>query len=248
MRQIFSGIAILGLVVLAFAGPALSADGFEPIAGRTEVKQIEGQQVMLPIMPELRIITEGGVNTVDLRVRIGLGDLQAKAPAILEAAVARKSNSTVELSLPRIDPPVVEAGALKIRGALKASNDDLFIEITETADFVLALTPRHDATSVAVIGTLEHFDLGNSILDGVGGGEQLLEGLAGNAIQRGLNDDDALFRIPDAIGDFGFTLTEVVLADIGNGVGELSATATAQLDGAALTRLLSTVATSFAKP
>lgn len=243
-RGLLVGLAAL-LVTAAVSQFAL-AQNFEPLPGRTETRVIEGQEIRLKISPEIKVTTEGGKNRLDLRVRIGLGDLQAKAVGILNSMIARQGGSGVDWSFPALAAPVAADGALKISGSIRAEKRLLGIRTRETANFLLALRPQHTSTTIIVAGALEHFDLGNSLLGDVGM-EGFLRDFVAAEISKALSAEDAMFMLPEELRVFGFTIIEVNLVDIGNGVAEIAALATTELDGPELTKALATLATVLSK-
>ena len=236
-------VAAIGLLA---AVPRLAvAQGFEPLPSSTELKTIENQEVRLEIRPEIRITTAGNKNTVDLKVHVDLSDLQAKSTNILNAMIARQNTGGLEWSFPTLGVPIAVDGTLQIAGEVRVKGELLGIEATETATFVLALTPQHTETMISVVANLVHFDLGDSVLGDIGI-ESFLRDLVAAELGNALSDDDAVLALPDKLMEFGFTIIDAAVIDVG-GNAELVATATTELDGPQLTRALAALANGLQK-
>jgi hypothetical protein len=177
--------SMLGVLLAAL----VLAQNYEALPFWIETRFIEGQEVRVDITPEFRIVSLGATSRVDLRVSIGLADLQAKAPMILQALSARQSSSEIRFSFPRIDQPVTRNGAVWIAGRIRIeARDPLFgAPIVETVNLTVALRPVLTAVSVAVTADLAGFDLGGGLM-GVFGVEALLRGLVEHELRRSLND------------------------------------------------------------
>jgi hypothetical protein len=231
---------VIGLVAMVLPQVAL-AQGFEPLPGRTETTIIEGQQVNLGITPEIKVTTAGDKNRLDLRVRISLVDLQAKAASILNSMVAQQSDG-VRWSFPQLAAPVAADGALNITGTVRAETEAFGLAVQETANFVLALRPLHTATMITVAAELEHLEVGRSVLGDLGL-EGLLRDLVAEELSNALSGEGALFTLPEELLVFGFTIVDVAVVDTGSGEAELVALAATELDGPQLARALATLAT-----
>ncbi|MCW5697463.1 MAG: hypothetical protein KIS96_12120 [Bauldia sp.] len=242
-RTILRSLCIVAPLVLA-AMPAAGQD-FIALPAASTTFPIEGEAVRIDIAADYRILPLGAANQVDLRVRLGLGDLQARAPAILTALAARRVDA-VSFSFPRLDPPQAGDGAIWLTGLLRIRTaDPLFgAPVDGVAAFRLALRPEATATSVGVAADLTYFDLGNALMEALGVEAALAEFVEGE-LRRGFAEVEAVFTMPPELVALGVAINAVSVVDIGGGVPGLYASASAILDGAQLMTAIIQLTTAF---
>lgn len=236
------GAAVVASVAVM---PAVAQD-FVALPAWSHVDVVEGQDVRIDIAPDYRIVPlGGGPSQVEMRVRIGLGDLQARAPAIL-AALATRAAGTVQFGFPRIEPPLAGDGAIWVTGLVRIqTRDPLFgAPVDATAQFRLALRPDATPTSVAVTADLAGFELGSELLD-VLGVEAALRDVVEGELQRGLAEADAVFTLPPELVGYGIAINAVSVVDVGGGVPGILATASAVLDASQLMTAIIDLTTSL---
>lgn len=226
-------VGALALAAMTFVAPATAQD-FVALPAWSETRQIEGIDVRIDVGPDYRITPFGTASLIEIRVRIGLADLQAKAPAILTALAARHAGQAARFSFPRLDQPVLANGALWVSGVVRVeTRDPLFGgPIVETAQFTIAFRPEVSGASVGVGAHLTAFDMGGGLMGALGVEAMLRDFLEGE-IRRGLAESAAFFDLPATLQAYGITMGTVELVSF-DGLPGLVATASATLDGGQL--------------
>jgi len=232
---------------LAISLSAASAQPLDWIAlkPRSEVINLRGQSVTIIIRPEARIQATNVGWKLELRAFAGLGDLQAKAPAMLAALAAGKTSCTDRWSFPSLQPIAVSGGKLMISGEIRfekwACEKILGQEVKtrlfqETAGFGIAVFPAFDATEVRLQADLERFDLGQSLLDDLDLDDELVA-LLERELASALSGDSARLGFPEEVRALNPTFTQAEIRD-GGSEAVLFAAAEAPLSLAAVAEVM----------
>ncbi|MGE0458915.1 MAG: hypothetical protein AB7O56_12015 [Bauldia sp.] len=234
MRRRIRLVGLAALAALALPGPSARAQDFVTITTLAETIQIEDVAVRIDVATDYRIVPIGAASVVEVRLRIGLADVQAKAAAILTALAARQSGGTIGVSFPRLDPPVAANGAIRISGLARiATRDPVFgAPIVETGQFTLALRPAATDVSVGIQADLVSFQVGGGLMVAIGIEDMLRDALE-TELRQALAQAPAIFTLPPELLAYGIRIGAVDVVDFG-GLPGLVATASATLDGAQL--------------
>lgn len=193
--------ATLCLLGLSFAGPS-AAQQWTPLRERVEIANIDGQQVSIPLRPEIATEAAGdGKIKVALRVTALLAELQAKTPDLLRTLAAAKSDCRNRWSFPDIQPPAAADGRLRVAGRVELEpwicEDWIKTKLVPIAgDFTIGLFPAWTATELSLNGELERFDLGIDLANQLGLAEQIRTALNGS-LQQLFNKPDNSFGFPE---------------------------------------------------
>lgn len=233
MWRLISLLGPAALVALILPSSVLRAQDFIAVPAFAETIEIAGVAVRIDVGTDYRITAAGAANVVELRVRLGLADLEAKTGAILAALAAHHLNE-VGLSFPRLDPPVVADGAIRISGIARiATRDPLFgAPVVETGQFTLALRPEMMPFAIGIRVDLLSFEIGGGLMVTVGV-EEILRDFIEEEIRRAFAETPAVFTLPPELLTYGIRIRTVDFVDFG-GLPGLVATAQATLDGTQL--------------
>jgi hypothetical protein len=220
-----------------------NAQDWSKLRDRRQLVTIEGLQVTILVRSEARFSDRPAGIQLNLRAGAGLDDLQAKTSDILRALAAKKSICEARWSLPQLSPATVQEGKLKVSGQVRvetwlcAGPLKTFIA-RETADFVIALQPLRADDEVAVTAELEHFDLGKSLLGGIG---NELKKLLASALKQVFDSDAAKLKFPPEVASIKPRFTRADLVDAGDGKAELQVEAEAVIRAADMPKIMALI-------
>ena len=235
----------LPLLLIAAPYPGAEAQEWTKLKEKTHQILLQGQTAEIVIRPEVRF-TDGPNNViiVELRAYARLDDLQDKAPALLQALAAQRSNCETRWNFPSL-ATTVQNEKLKVGGQLRVVQWACIgplktIIASETADFLVALHPVSDGNRVFLKSEIEKFDLGGGLLNSLGAGDTIRNILA-DLLKRTVGEDTKL-EIPPEFATINPTFTNAGIRDTGNNRGELVVEANATIGAKDLTRIMSLIA------
>ena len=191
---------LVPIAVAAISTP-LAAQEWVRLPEKNREIAIDGHRVKVVVRPEIKF-TDGPASNIiaQLRAYARLDDLQDKAPALLRAFAERKSDCGTRWSFPNLSPVTIWGGKLKVSGQVRVEQwlcaGPLKTYLArETADFTIALYPVNKVKEVIVDAELEHFDLGKSLLGGIG--HELRDVISG--LLNKVYSEDMKFKFPEEI-------------------------------------------------
>lgn len=225
-----------------FQGGAFAQE-WARLPDRSRTVAINGQQVTFVARPEARFV-DGPNNAILAGVRVSarLDDLQDKAHGILQSLAQQKSNCGTRWSFPSLAPTAIRDGKLVVAGALRveqwvcAGPLKTFLA-SQTATFVLGLSPRIVENEIRLTAELEKFDLGGGVL-GISPITNELKDAVSAALDNAFASQDAKLRFPPEVASINpqFTAAEIRAADAGR--GEIYVEAQATVRASDMTRIM----------
>jgi hypothetical protein len=218
-------------------------DEWQSLPERQEIATIEGQQVTFVIQPQVRFSDGPDGIILDVRADAHLDELQAKAPQILHALAANKSNCETRWSFPELSPTTIQDGKLRIGGKVRVEQwvcaGSLETRLArETADFVIAMHPVRSPDTISMAAEIASFDLGQSMLEGV---EDEVRRQLSSSLTEALDDDDAKLRFPAEVAVFEPQFTDARLINLAGGGDALHVEASTVVQAADLAKVISLI-------
>lgn len=239
LRSLLVALVCLAASVLE----SVSEPDWNMLESRNEDVSIEGQTVTLTLLPSLKSsVTTGPAVRLDLRLDVGLSDLQRKIPAILAHWADRKSRKCgLSWSFPRITPPGYASGRLWVKGTVRVAQGVCAFGTKtrlwrETAGFRIALSPAAVGNRVRLVATLEQLNPGKGV-PGQAGVEKEIEA-AVEAVVRAVVYDETSVDFPKALKELDPRLMSATFRESGNGAAILRVEAQADISPSDLARLM----------